>query len=420
VINRRAPRVHSGRDSLQLRNAPNLHVKQRIAILAHDLKGGGVGTLTAYLHQALLASDKFHPSIISLATSRSDTSSVRIVSPSTWWRGVKTESVVWRGIPVQHVGAHAVELEFQRYRPRLALDRLLKDFALIQFVVGSAPWVCTALHLPQPKMVWAATTTRADRASQTRKLPFVRRAWASLMIARAESAEKRGLAGAATVFALSPYTAREVAKLAPRARIVLAPCGVDTSVFRPSSEPLNGYLLSVGRVSDARKNAPLLLESYARLRQRLPKCPELWFVGDPPSPRMSLEAESKGQLAGVRFLGRVGLEELPSLYRGAMLFVLASDEEGLGMVILEAMASGLPVVSTKCGGPDAIVVEGRTGFLVPVRDAGALSEALEKLVRCEEQRRQMGRSGRKAAEDHFSAQKTMKVFLSEYERALLH
>jgi D-inositol-3-phosphate glycosyltransferase len=393
-------------------------MKQRIAIITHELKGGGVGTMTWYLYQALASSGDYLPAIILLATSRSDPASMRLASPASWPKGIRSEVMGWRGIPVHHVGAWAVELEFQRYRRRAALDLLLRDFALFQFVVGSAPWVGATAHLPQPKVVWTATTTRADRASRTRNLPFVRRAWASLMIAWAESAEKRGLGAATTVFALSPYTAKEVARLAPGARVVVAPCGVDPELFRPGAEPNGGYLLSVGRFSDARKNAPLLLEAYARLRQRVPGCPELWLAGAPLTQDMAREAERKGQLAGVRFVGRKGPEELALLYRDAMLFVLASDEEGQGIVVIEAMASGLPVVSTRCGGPDSLVDQGKTGLLVPVGDAGALCDALAHLVRSQDQRRMMGRAGRKVVEERFSAQEAMGVFPREYERVL--
>ena len=69
--------------------------------------------------------------------------------------------------------------------------------------------------------------------------------------------------------------------------------------------------------------------------------------------------------------GPLGDDELVELYRGAALLALSSDEEGLGLVILEAMASGIPVVSTACGGPQTSVVDGETGFLTPVGDAAA-------------------------------------------------
>ena len=107
-----------------------------------------------------------------------------------------------------------------------------------------------------------------------------------------------------------------------------------------------------------------------------------------------------------------------NLYRHASLFVLSSDEEGLGIVILEAMASGLAVVSTACGGPETAVVQGETGLLTPVGNVDALAAAIQELVDNPELRRSMGRAGRRRAETTFSMEQTSKVFLEQYERLL--
>ena len=61
------------------------------------------------------------------------------------------------------------------------------------------------------------------------------------------------------------------------------------------------------------------------------------------------------------------------------MFLLSSNEEGLGLVIGEAMAAGLPVVSTRCGGPETFVVEGVTGYLTPVGDAQAMALKIAEL-----------------------------------------
>ena len=72
-------------------------------------------------------------------------------------------------------------------------------------------------------------------------------------------------------------------------------------------------------------------------------------------------------------------EELVVLYQNASMFILASDEEGFGVVILEAMACGIPVVSTRSGGPDDIITDGDDGYLVPRDDASALARRIEEL-----------------------------------------
>ena len=115
----------------------------------------------------------------------------------------------------------------------------------------------------------------------------------------------------------------------------------------------------------------------------------------------------------VKFRQNVLVEELARLYQGASLFVLSSDEEGLGIVILEAMASGLPVVSTRCGGPETAVVEGETGYLTPVGDARALADAMQHLLSHPELRQRLGRAGRQCVEERFSIEAAGKVYLGK-------
>ncbi len=228
------------------------------------------------------------------------------------------------------------------------------------------------------------------------------------------------LRSAHTVFALSPYTARQISRLVPKAQVVLAPCGVDTQAFQPDFRSMTArrYLLSVGRFSDPRKNLGLLLQAYALLRKRVGDCPELWIAGEPPSRDIQAKAERGGFLDGVRILGRQPDLMLQQLYPKAMLFVLSSDEEGLGMVILEAMASGLPVVCTKCGGPDYLVESGRTGLLVPLRDPAGMARAMEQLIRNPQQAAAFGRAGREKAESSFSKARFADVFVSRYREVL--
>jgi glycosyltransferase involved in cell wall biosynthesis len=128
--------------------------------------------------------------------------------------------------------------------------------------------------------------------------------------------------------------------------------------------------------------------------------------------------EKHGLSEKVRLLGPKKPAELQNLYQEACFFALSSDEEGLGIVLLEAMASGLPVVSTACGGPESIVEHGRSGFLVPIADADALSKAMGRLVEQPALCHQMGLDARRAAVERFSIAATSRIFLEQYEKAL--
>lgn len=393
---------------------------RRVALITHDLgAGGGCGAITAFLHKILTASRRYAPEIFSLATSAVDPWSVRIVSPRTWWRGVQVAPDVWRGMPFHHVGAVATELEFQRYRPRRVLDTMLERFDLLQFVTGIAAWGCVAQNLHHNAVaLYVASMVHFERSTRLSQIGGIRRGWLRCMTPITACFERRALAAAECVFAISRYTYDRLSPFVEPGRLVMGPVGVDTEVFKPASSPPSGYLLSVGRFSDHRKNVRLLVTAYADLCLRQPSIPPLVLAGERPS-QSDLQHLTKLNLEGrVRILGYVRQEVLPDLYRDAGLFVLSSDEEGLGIGIMEAMATGLPVVSTRCGGPQTVIEEGETGLMVPVGDARAMSDALERVIMNPTLAHRMGRAGRARAEQQFSLTTSARVVFDRYDALL--
>ncbi|HEC35634.1 MAG TPA: glycosyltransferase [Anaerolineae bacterium] len=126
----------------------------------------------------------------------------------------------------------------------------------------------------------------------------------------------------------------------------------------------------------------------------------LWLVGDGDlRPVMEAKAEALGLSQVVRFLGRRA--DVPEILADADIFVLASHWEGMPGAIMEAMASGLPVVATCVGGVPELVVDGETGFLVPPGDVQALAAALRRLLDEPELRRRLGHVGHQRITTHF-------------------
>ena len=205
--------------------------------------------------------------------------------------------------------------------------------------------------------------------------------------------------------------------------VIFAPPGVDTALFRPREGPVetggDGYLLSVARFDDPRKRVDLLFQAYAALRRRLASPPDLVLAGaSGPPPDVWAEAEELGIRDSIEFRENLSTENLARLYRRAELFVLPSAEEGLGLVFLEAQASGIPVVATRTKGAESAVEHGVTGFLSPVGDVDALVKSLATLMADPEERRRMGVAARQRAEEHFSTEVTASRFLEEYRRLL--
>ena len=200
--------------------------------------------------------------------------------------------------------------------------------------------------------------------------------------------------------------------------VMFAPPGVDTGAFRPmGSRALDatGYVLCVGRLDDPRKNMTPLLESYARLASNLASPPQLVLAGaSGPDMHFWSRAASLGVRERVRYIARPSRTELIALYQGAACFALSSAEEGFGMVLIEAMACGVPVVATRCGGPDGIVTDGEDGFLVPLDDAAAMADRLHRLLTDGELNRRMGLRARATMEQRFSETVTARAFLDAY------
>lgn len=163
------------------------------------------------------------------------------------------------------------------------------------------------------------------------------------------------------------------------ARTIVIPNTFDASTFALRDEPPSGEtLLSVGRLVDI-KGHDVLLEAVAALAQTHPRL-RLRIVGAGPE-RSALEscARELGIADRVTFLGALGSEQLSVEYRSADLFVLPSLREGFGVVLLESLASGTPVVATRSGGPESIV-DASLGELAEPGDATSLAEAIERAL----------------------------------------
>jgi len=345
---------------------------------------------------------------------------VRILKPRSWFRGVATEEGEYNEIPFREVGAFFPELEFQRYSPRPKLTEELNRCDLIQIVAGAPTWAYLAKNVSVPVALQVATLTRVERDGKHDQNPLPLRFWRKGMTKIATQIEKRIPSLVDTIFVENQWMYEHYRQNHPDANVHFAPPGVDTSTYHPAEETNDdAYILSVGRFSDPRKNVELLFEAYHRLRQRRPDAPRLVLAGLA-GPRESAWATAKslGITDHIDVHVEVPEEKLARLYRNASLFVLSSKEEGLGLVIAEAMASGIPVVSTDCGGPSTLIKEGKTGYLTPVGDPDALADRMQTILENPDHARELGERGRERIESHFSEEAAGEKFLSVYNHLL--
>ncbi len=183
-------------------------------------------------------------------------------------------------------------------------------------------------------------------------------------------------------------------------KIPVIPNGVDASQFIVSSRDWSSaHILSVGRVV-YQKGFDLALSALSRLKDLA----WTWTIaGD--GPQMAALKARAGELGlgeRVHFAGWLSSEQLKERYASANIFLFPSRHEGMPNAVLEAMASGLPVIATRIAGNEELVANGETGRLVSPEDAEALRESLEPFLVDAQMREHMGGAARRRVETSFS------------------
>ncbi|HEY9376031.1 MAG TPA: glycosyltransferase family 4 protein, partial [Jiangellaceae bacterium] len=224
---------------------------------------------------------------------------------------------------------------------------------------------------------------------------------------------------------VSEYSARTLAAPPDRTRVVYG--GADTHRFTPDPASDRQGVLFVGRLTPHK--------GLDRLLRALPAGATLIVAGsgghDPRPPESDYPALLTRLATGrsVRFTGPVPDDDLPAVYRSAAVFVLPSVErtcygrrvqisELLGLSVLEAMASGLPVVASRLGGVPEIVVDGDTGFLVEPGNVDELHDRLRLLLDDPALAAEMGRRGRDLVLQRFTWEHCAARCLSAYQELL--
>jgi glycosyltransferase involved in cell wall biosynthesis len=191
--------------------------------------------------------------------------------------------------------------------------------------------------------------------------------------------------------------------------------GVDLQRFPTTDRDWSSpRILSVGRIVH-QKGLDIAVTALAGLKHLEWE----WSVaGDGPElPRIRSMIRQQGLDDRVRFLGWQKAQDLAHEYASANLFLFPSRDEGMPNAVLEAMASGLPVIATRIAGNEELVVDGETGTLVPTEDAEALEQALRRLLVDGKERQRFGRAGRERAEQDYAWQRAASLYRSILEEA---
>lgn len=236
------------------------------------------------------------------------------------------------------------------------------------------------------------------------------------------------------VIAVSEHIADQAVSLGvalERVRVIRS--GVDTSRFQPRDRPAararlgisdeTRMVLFVGNL-EPRKQVDVLLRAAAQLRERVPDLLVL-IVGSGESAGQLDQTQTLRSLVRelslaefVRFAGRLSDAQLMDAYAAADVFALPSSSEAQGIVALEAMACGLPVVASAVGGLLGTIEDGLNGWLVPAGDVDALADRLAAVLCNPALSREVGTQARRAVEANFTWQRAIEATLRVYEEVV--
>lgn len=228
-------------------------------------------------------------------------------------------------------------------------------------------------------------------------------------------ARARGTTALITVSEYNAHYLRGV--IGDEVRINHVPNGVEVAPTSPDRP--DGPVLCVARLV-AKKGVDVLIQATAAVQSRLPALQVEIIGGGPLETPLKQMAEALGVLDHVRFLGPRAWDDVEAAFRRCSMVALAcriaedGDRDGMPTVLTEALARGLPVVSTAVAGIGELVRDGETGLLVPPDDPTALADAIELLLRDRGLARRLGRAGRQLVAQRFdpeqSAAQLQRVF----------
>jgi glycosyltransferase involved in cell wall biosynthesis len=321
----------------------------------------------------------------------------RIVAPTVYCLSAQTEPYAGllerAGVPVRVIAGAGLG-RIVRLRRQLTVDRIELAHAwlfignALAWAAGGPPLVTSARNCKRSGRLLDALNRRAFRASR------------AIIVNSTQ---------------VQTYIEREYG--APRARIAVVYNAIDLARFRPGDAPRAAAapcVAMVGRLV-GQKNPLLFVAAAAALRRRLPGA-RFMLIGDGPL-RAAVAAAVRA--AGIEdccaLLGERG--DVDALLRQADLFWLTSSWEGLPNAVIEALACGVPVVSTDVGGARELVREGREGFLVAAGDCEALVARSLQILADPVAHARMGAAARARAEQ-FGVEQMVEATHAVYERAL--
>lgn len=268
-------------------------------------------------------------------------------------------------------------LEYNYSRPSKLWRKLIEEHD-IHFAIGGTSVIAGPLSDAGVRhLIWCASDVEGDRSDRRRMMPLWRRVFDRYVVTPGLLQQQQSvLKGCGRVLGVSPYTVKTLARVSGQHQndFGVLPIPTDIDFFHPPDAPPTSPVMGfAGRLDDPRKNPSLLFEVLASVRSSGIDA-RLRVTGEKTS-LLQRMAEDKGVGDQVEFSGVLNRDDLRAFYQGLRVLVIPSFQEGLAIVGIEAMACGVPVISTRCGGPEAYIRHRENGYLIGFDPAEAARRA---------------------------------------------
>lgn len=308
------------------------------------------------------------------------------------------------------IGAWLPELEFTQHIATESWRRLIEGAQAHVTVSGTALGALQYHQTGQPFLAWIATGWAEDRTHRVRHYPLVRKVLEHAVVSPVTRLLERSILKSGDILSLSQHTRRELDEIAglPVVKNVL-PQPVDVEFFSPRlDEQVRRRIGFSGRLDDPRKNVDLLLQALSVIVKGGNDVSAL-LIGGNPDARLSKRLSDLGIADRVEICPLLPPPSLRDRLRTLDLYVVPSAQEGLCIAALEAMACGLPVVSTRCGGPEEFVIDEATGRLVGF-DAREMADAIISIIGDRPRRERLAAGARDLVRTHYSLARAEQIF----------
>ena len=288
---------------------------------------------------------------------------------------------------------------------------VLADYDYFFVVSGT----CIAAHplvlLDKKFVMWIGTPYDEDRTERVKSLRGIRWLIDRLAHGPMNKIEAKVLHNSSFTWAISTYARNKFEAKLGGPRMNLISCGypIETNGAPESGVERDNIIVAVGRFNDPRKNFDMLIRVFNSFHVHHPNF-KLYVVGTRPEAEKLFPFMEQESFQNIVFTGHIGSAEHKELLGRSRLMLITSYQEGLGIVGLEAMRYGVPVIATNCGGPADYVINDQTGYLVDINDDDSMVARMRHVVEHQEVEHRLSFHARQLVFKQFSHETVYGLF----------